>query len=214
MVASSIRVVIADRQEIFRRGLRSVLATTASVIVVGETADEEELFEILSSDEVDIILLDLEMSGRRGRDVLERLRADSGEVSVLVLVAAANHSFRLKRALELDVDGMILRKASVVELRTALGEVAGGQRYIHPELMRSLVEISTPSPERPADRLSPRRLQILAMVSRGRRNKQIAHEMQISETTVKSELRVIYAELGVSSRAEAVAMALRVGLVG
>lgn len=206
--------MIADRQEIFRRGLRSVLATTASVIVVGETADEEELFEILSSDEVDIILLDLEMSGRRGRDVLERLRADSGEVSVLVLVAAANHSFRLKRALELDVDGMILRKASVVELRTALGEVAGGQRYIHPELMRSLVEISTPSPERPADRLSPRRLQILAMVSRGRRNKQIAHEMQISETTVKSELRVIYAELGVSSRAEAVAMALRVGLVG
>lgn len=214
MVASSIRVVIADRQEIFRRGLRSVLATTASIIVVGETADEEELFEILSSDEVDIILLDLEMSGRRGRDVLERLRADSGEVSVLVLVAAANHSFRLKRALELDVDGMILRKASVVELRTALGEVAGGQRYIHPELMRSLVEISTPSPERPADRLSPRQLQILAMVSRGRRNKQIAHEMQISETTVKSELRVIYAELGVSSRAEAVAMALRVGLVG
>lgn len=206
--------MIADRQEIFRRGLRSVLATTASIIVVGETADEEELFEILSSDEVDIILLDLEMSGRRGRDVLERLRADSGEVSVLVLVAAANHSFRLKRALELDVDGMILRKASVVELRTALGEVAGGQRYIHPELMRSLVEISTPSPERPADRLSPRQLQILAMVSRGRRNKQIAHEMQISETTVKSELRVIYAELGVSSRAEAVAMALRVGLVG
>ena len=206
--------MIADRQEIFRRGLRSVLATTASIIVVGETADEEELFEILSSDEVDIILLDLEMSGRRGRDVLERLRSDSGEVSVLVLVAAANHSFRLKRALELDVDGMILRKASVVELRTALGEVAGGQRYIHPELMRSLVEISTPSPERPADRLSPRQLQILAMVSRGRRNKQIAHEMQISETTVKSELRVIYAELGVSSRAEAVAMALRVGLVG
>ena len=213
MTASTIRLVIADQQEIFRRGLQSVLAVIGWTLVVGETDDEETLFEILSSDHVDIVLLDLEMSDGPGQDVLKRLRGEFGQVSVVVLVAVAGHGFLLRRAIELDVHGMISRNAGPAELESALRAVAGGHRYIQPDLMGSLVAISTSSRERIADQISPRQFEILGMVSRGKTNRQIAHELQISETTVKSELRVVYAELGVSSRAEAVAAALRSGLV-
>lgn len=206
------RVVIADSQEIFTTGLKSLLTGVAWIVVVGEANEATGLFEILESSRVDLLLLDPGLPEVREPHLIERLRILTGNLRIVVMTAG-DESEKLRTALQLGADGIIHRSAGAEEFVSAVRKVADGHHYIQPELINSLVWLSAPPMERVSERLSPRQSRVLQLLTQGLGNRQIAATMDISETTVKSELRLIYAELEASSRAEAAAIALRIGLV-
>lgn len=209
---SAIRLVIADPQEVFREGLKKVLDDLGWITVVGEANDEPGLLDGFQPQLVDMILVDLAISETTDPHLIQRLRNMADHLCVIVLTAGRDTD-RLRKALQVGVDGVLLRSAQSATFVDAFRKVADGYHYIQPELAATLVGLSVPSLHQVTERLSARQLLILQLMTRGLRNQQIGREMGISETTVKSELRFIYAELGASNRAEAAAIALRIGLI-
>lgn len=212
MSKQAARVVIADRQEIFRQGLRSAFREVgSSLTLVGEAGDVEELDGVLRSTECDVVLVDLSLGNGGRQSVVVRVQRIVPDVGIVV-VADEGCSEVLKEALTFGASGFVRRDALVDEFVTAVEKVNDGNHYIQAELVRHLVGSSnrpTPGAALP----SPRQMSVLRAVAAGESNKQIARGLGISETTVKADLRVLFAELGAGSRAEAIAIAMRSGLI-
>ena len=207
-----LRLVIADRQEVFREGLKRVLVDLEWVAVVGEADDELALLDALQPQLVDMVLVDLDISETTDPHLIDRLRNTADRLCVIV-VTSGHDTDRLRKALQLGADGFLLRSADSAMFVDALRKVADGYHYIQPELAVTLVGLAVPSSQQVIERLSARQLLILQLLARGWRNRQISKEVGVSETTAKSELRFIFAQLGASNRVEAAAIALRMGLV-
>ena len=205
------RVVVADDHRVVREGIRYMLSDASGVDVVGEAETGEELLALVASEPVDVVLLDVRMPGMSGFDVLERLAEDAPQVRVLMLSMHDQPAY-VRRAIELGAAGYVLKNAGRDELLTALQVAAEGGTYLPPELMEPLVA-SMAGRTRPSGKLSPREHQVLQLVADGYENKQIATELGLSEATVKTYLRNVFERLEVSSRAEAVAVGLRLGLI-
>jgi len=206
------RLIIADAQEVYREGVKSLLARFDWVEVVGEADDYETLSELLESATADAVLLDAALPDGPWLQVVARVRAVAPEVRVVIL-AAADDQVHLRRAIEAGVNAYLLKRAAAHEFATALRLVAEGHFYVQSGIIETLGD-------RPAEPLvklsaerSPQQRRVLDLMTQGLKNKQIASELGISETTVKSQLRVIYSHLDASSRVEAVAAALRLGIV-
>lgn len=209
--ASLIRLVLGDRQEIFREGLKAVLSGMESITVVGEAGDESALLAVLQTQPADIVLLDLDLSPTTDPQIINHVR--TAEEARVIVMTPGHDNERLRKALQLGADGFLLRDVRPGTLLDALRTVSDGHQYVEPELAASLVGLSLPKLHQVRERLTVRQLTILELLIRGLGNRRIASETGLSETTVKSELRFIYAELRASNRAEAAAIALRIGLV-
>jgi two-component system invasion response regulator UvrY len=205
------RVVVTDDHRVVREGLRYMLNDAPDVDVVGEAESGEELLALVGSEVVDVVLLDVRMPGMSGLDVLERLAEDAPQVRVLMLSMHDQPAY-VRRAIELGAAGYLLKSAGRDELLTALQVAAEGGTYLPGELMEPLVATMA-GRTRSSGKLSPREHQVLQLVANGLENKQIATELDLSEATVKTYLRGVFERLEVSSRAEAAAVGLRLGLI-
>ncbi|MDH3730859.1 MAG: response regulator transcription factor [Acidimicrobiia bacterium] len=203
-----IRVIIADDHRVVRDGLRWMFDGESEIEVVGEAADGAELLELALSVPADIVLLDVSMPGMGGLEALEQLSASAPDLRV-VMLSMHDKPVYVRRAVELGAAGYLLKSAGRDELLRALNAVADGNAYIQGEVTGPLLK-AVASDE---TGLSPRELDVLRLVAAGSENKQVARELGLSEATVKSYLKSAYERLGVSSRAEAVAVALRRGLI-
>lgn len=206
------RVVIADDHRIVREGLRFMLSESPDIEIVAEAASGEELLETLAATGADVVLLDVRMPGMSGLDALERLAGTHPEIKVIIL-SMHDDSAYIRRAVELGASGYLLKSTGREELERALGVVHAGGAYVQGEVTRPLLDamMGVADDETPA--LSPREQEILQLVARGRENKQIARDLGISEATVKTHIKSIFARLEVRSRAEAVAVGLRLGII-
>ncbi|RLE26323.1 MAG: DNA-binding response regulator [Actinobacteria bacterium] len=205
------KVAITDDHRVVREGLRYMLSDAPGVDVVGEAESGEELLAIVDAEPVDVVLLDVRMPGMSGLDVLEALTETAPQVRVLMLSMHDQPAY-VRRAIELGAAGYVLKSAGRDELLTALQVAAEGGTYLPAELMEPLVATMA-GRTRPPGKLSPREQQVLQLVANGYENKQIATELKLSEATVKTYLRGVFDRLEVSSRAEAVAVGLRLGLI-
>ena len=205
------KVAITDDHRVVREGIRYMLSDAPDIEVVGEAASGEELLALVASEEVDVVLLDVRMPGMSGLDVLERLTDTAPHVRVLMLSMHDQPAY-VRRAIELGAAGYVLKNAGRDELLTALKVASENGTYLPGELMEPLVADMTGG-SRATGRLSPRERQVLQLVADGFENKQIATELEISEATVKTYLRSVFERLDVSSRAEAVAVGLRLGVI-
>ncbi len=205
------KVAITDDHRVVREGLRYMLSDAPGVDVVGEAESGEELLAIVDAEPVDVVLLDVRMPGMSGLDVLEALTETAPQVRVLMLSMHDQPAY-VRRAIELGAAGYVLKSAGRDELLTALQVAAEGGTYLPAELMEPLVATMA-GRTRPPGKLSPREQQVLQLVANGYENKQIATELELSEATVKTYLRGVFDRLEVSSRAEAVAVGLRLGLI-
>ncbi len=206
-----IRIIIADDHRVVREGLRWMLDGESEIEVVGEASDGDELLELVASVPADVVLLDVSMPGMGGLDALEQLSSSAPQVRV-VMLSMHDKPVYVRRAVELGAAGYLLKSAGRDELMRALVAVAAGNAYIQGEVTGPLLE-AVASTEPDEGKLSPRELEVLALVAAGKENKQVARELELSEATVKSYLKSAYERLGVSGRAEAVAVALRRGLI-
>ncbi len=205
------RVVLADDHRVVREGIRYMLEGDPRIDIVAEAESGEELLSILESTPADVVLLDVRMPGMGGLEALEAVKERHPAVKVLMLSMYDQPAY-LKRAVASGASGYLLKSTGRDELLTALDAVAAGGAYLQGELMQPLVtEMATGGST--AEGLSPREREVLQAVADGLENKQIARHLGLSEATVKTYLRGVFEHLQVTSRAEAVAVGLRLGLI-
>lgn len=203
------KVLIVDDHWAVRDGLRWAFSDTGAIDIVGAAASGSELGELLSAGvDPDIVVLDIQLDGESGLDVLAWLRATHPGISVVMLSMHDDPVF-VRRSIEVGAHGYVLKSAGSEELSRALEVVASGGTYIQGEITRGLLQPAGDG--RP--HLSPRELEIIALIADGLENKQIARRLGISEATVKTHLRNAFERLDVTSRSEAVAASLRWGLI-
>ena len=204
------KVVVVDDHRIVRDGIRWMLSGAGSIEIAGDAASGDALLELLADAPVDVVLLDVRMPGKSGLETLEAMRIDFPQVRVIMLSMHDQPAY-VRRAIELGAAGYLLKSTGRDELIRALDTVAEGGTYLQGEVVAPLIASTDPATSTP--HLSPRERQVLQLVAHGYENKQIATELDIAEATVKTYLRGIFERLDASSRAEAVAVGLREGII-
>ena len=205
------RILIVDDHKVVRDGIRFMLLDAPDIEIVGDAESAEEMFDVIKGDPVDVVLLDIRMDGMTGLDALERIASDFPQVRVLMLSMHDQPGY-VRRAIELGAAGYLLKSTGRDERLAAITAVSQGESYIQGRLMEPLLADVTGS-SRQTGRLSPREQQVLQLIADGSENKQIARELGLSEATVKTYIRGVFERLDVSSRAEAVAVGLRIGVI-
>lgn len=204
-------ILIVDDHVVVRDGIRYMLAEAPGIEIVGDAESAEAMFTALAQHPVDVVLLDIRMPGMTGLAALERLSEDFPQVRTLILSMHDQPGY-VRRALELGAAGYLIKSAGRDELLAAITAAAEGETYIHRQLVEPLIS-DIRSNSKPEGRLSPREQQVLQLIANGAENKQVAYELGISEATVKTYVKGIFDRLGVSSRAEAVAVGLRTEVI-
>ena len=205
------KILIVDDHKVVRDGVRFMLSETPDIEIVGEADSAEAMFDIIDADPVDVVLLDIRMQGMTGFDALGRMASEFPQVRVLMLSMHDQPGY-VRRAIELGASGYLLKSAGRDEVLAAIVAVSEGGTYIQGSLMEPLLADAT-GVSRQTGRLSPREQEVLQLIADGSENKQIARELGLSEATVKTYIRGVFDRLDVSSRAEAVAVGLRIGII-
>jgi DNA-binding NarL/FixJ family response regulator len=179
-----IRALIVDDHQIVRRGLKEVLADEFSELKVGEAESSRVALELVLTEEWDIVLLDINIPGRSGLDVLEEIKRHRPRTPVLVLSAFAEEEFAL-RALKLGASGYLNKVRASDELLAAVKKALAGGKYVTAAVGEKLAAAFGSDIERaPHESLSTRELQVLGLIATGKTIKEIAGELALSEKTV------------------------------
>ena len=195
------RILIADDHKLMRMGLVSLLNVQPDMTVVGEAEDGRQAIELADRLAPDIVIMDLMMPNVGGAEATAEIRRRHPCADIVILTSYAN-SDELSRALASGAHGVQTKESSPEGLLRTIRTVRDGKLAIPADLR-------SPDVLEPLPGLTPRQLQILALVARGLTNKAIAGQTGISPVSVKKHLSVIFSKLGAESRSEAVAIALR-----
>ncbi len=209
-MAKKIRIVIADDHAILRESLAALLDSQKDLEVVGCAASGKQALELVQSLSPDVLVLDLFMPDTNGFDVLRTLEASGRRIASVVLTGSENQPDYVQ-VVRLGARGLVLKADDPRKLFSAIRAVANGDLAFSEELAQAvigaMVTENRPSAQSLA-RLSERERQIAALVANGRKNRDIAHELNISENTVKRHLQSIFSKTGVRDRLELAVLAL------
>lgn len=194
------RVLLADDHPMIRTALEVLLRDTEYEIVGTAGTGEAALCEIARL-KPDIILLDLQMPGGSGMDVLRRVRAERIALKVILLTAAID-DVALIEAKKLNVQGMVLKNSDPAYLLDCLDRVRHGRAWIDPELSARVKQLGEKRDHGGRVALAPRERQLIGLVRGGLRNREIAEQLGVTEGTVKVYIHAVFEKLGVSSRTE------------
>jgi len=210
-----IRVLIADDQALFRRGLYVVLGTEDSIEVVAEAENGEEAVTKAEELAPDVVLMDVRMPKVSGIEAARMIR-DRVPTTKILMLTVSDEEEDLFEAVKAGANGYLLKEISVEEVAEAIRAVVQGQSLISPSMASKLLNefnaMSRRAEEKqqfPAPALTARELEVLKNVARGMSNREIADELYISENTVKNHVRNILEKLHLHSRMEAVIYAVR-----
>lgn len=204
-----IRVVLADDHAVVRQGLRTFLDLQDDIEVVAEASDGEEAVDAARRLDPDVVLLDLVMPRLDGLGALELLR--DGRARVIVLTSFGDDD-KLFAALRGGAAGYLLKDVQPADLVRAIRSGHAGESPLSPAVATRIVEEVAQGPAAAHHDLTPRELDVLTLIARGRSNKVIARELGVAEKTVKTHVSHILAKLGVSDRTQAALYAVKQGL--
>jgi DNA-binding NarL/FixJ family response regulator len=204
--SSKIRILLADDHTVMRAGTRRILEDEPDFVIVGEAGDGYETLELVEDAAPDVVVLDISMPKLDGIKTSQALRQDWPGVRILMLTGHDNGAL-VRTLYALGVEGYLLKSASAPELVGAIRAVHAGAEAYSDDASRAL---SRPVPTE-MTRPSQRELQVLTEVARGRKNREVAAVLHVSENTVEFHLRNLYAKLHASSRADALMRAQRLG---
>lgn len=211
----AIRILLVDDHAVVRQGLRFFLGTQPDLEIVGEARDGREALEQVEALRPDVVLMDLVLPEVDGIEATRRIRQQYPGVKIIVLTSFSDRD-RIVPAMQAGADGYLLKDVSPDELARAIHDVVRGQVQLHPEVTRQLVA-SVTAPPGPDDRpgveaLTPRELEVLRLIARGKSNKEIAAELFITEKTVKTHVSNLLGKLGLHDRTQAAVYAVKRGL--
>ena len=211
---SMIRVLIADDHKIVREGLRRILEFDGEIQVIDEADNGEECIKKIRSSKPDIVLLDINMPVMNGIEALQEIRKKKLKTKVIILTVH-NEIEYLLRAVDIGIDGYVLKDSDAHELIRAVTSVYEGDKFIQPSLIPLLNSklIARDLDAERLEQLSKREIEVLAVVAVGMFNKEIGVELGISERTVKNHLSSIFKKIDSSDRTQAAVFAIRNGLV-
>jgi len=211
---NDIRIIIADDHAVVRQGLALVLGQEPDLQIVGEAQDGAEAVALAVAMSPHLALLDWKMPRLDGLQAARQIKAQQAGVRTLLLSGAPVETAVLD-SLDQGVDGFVHKDISPAGLAHAIRVVAGGQRYLGPEITQALLERSrrqsASAPETVA--LSPRELEVLQLMATPVTYKEMAAQLSISETTIHTHVKRIFAKLNQPNRTQAVIAALRLGLI-
>ncbi len=207
-------VILCDDHALIRRGIRDTLSDAADIRVVGEAGDYGELRTLMRGTRCDVLVLDINLPGRSGLDVLHALKEEGSTVKVLVVSMYPEDQYAI-RALRAGAFGYVNKGGDPQLLVQAVRTVAQGRKYVTPEIAQMLVEsLTAPAPENAHQTLSDRELQTLVLIASGRRLSDIAEELKLSPKTVSVYRARVLEKLSLTNNAELTVYAIRNGLVG
>lgn len=208
-----IRVMLCDDHAVVRRGIRDTIAEAVDIQVVGEAGSYPELREQMRKLPCDVLLLDLNMPGRGGLEVLGALREEGSAVKTLVVSMYPEDQYAI-RCLRAGAMGYVNKAGDPAELVQAIRTVMQGRKYVTPEVAQMLVDhLSAPESEELHASLSERELQTLQKIAAGRRLSEIAEELMLSPKTVSVYRARVLEKLHLANNAELTAYAIRNHLV-
>ena len=218
-----IQVILCDDHALIRRGIRDTLSDASDIRVIGEAADYGELRTLMrnlgSAEDhkggpCDVLVLDINLPGRSGLDVLHALKDEGTSVKVLIVSMYPEDQYAI-RALRAGAHGYVNKGGDPQLLVQAVRTVAQGRKYVTPEIAQMLVEnLSTPTTGQPHEKLSDRELQTLVMIASGKRLSDIATDLVLSPKTVSVYRARVLEKLQLANNSELTVYAIRNGLVG
>jgi DNA-binding NarL/FixJ family response regulator len=207
------RIVVVDDHGLFRSGLITLIDSMPFYQVVGEAESGEDALGVISDTDPDLVLIDVNMPGMGGIELVRALR-ETGDSLDLVMLTISRQEEDLLGAIRAGADGYILKNAEPDELREMLDAVQADQSVISPELTGAVFKVvRTGHLEDPAEMLTPREKDVLRCLADGLTTAQTAEKLVISGNTVKTHVRHILEKLEVSNRAEAVSVAIKRGVL-
>jgi two-component system, NarL family, invasion response regulator UvrY len=221
-----IEVILCDDHALIRRGIRDTLSDASDIRVIGEAGDYGELRSLFREHTApggprggrttpcDVLVLDINLPGRSGLDVLHALKDEGSPVKVLVVSMYPEDQYAI-RALRAGAFGYVNKGGDPQLIVQAVRTVAQGRKYVTPEIAQMLVEsLTAPASELPHSKLSDRELQTLTMIASGKRLADIASGLNLSPKTVSVYRARVLEKLGLANNAELTVYAIRNGLVG
>jgi DNA-binding NarL/FixJ family response regulator len=210
---STIRVLVVDDQELFRRGLTMLLSVETDITIVGEAGDGATAAALAAASAPDIVLMDVRMPKLSGIEAITAVR-NAAPAARIVMLTVSDEEADLYEAIKGGASGYLLKDASTDEVAQAVRVVADGQSLISPSMAMKLLDefkqMSRTDRSQPTTpRLTERELEVLRLVAQGLNNREIAKQLFISENTVKNHVRNILEKLQLHSRMEAVMYAVR-----
>ena len=202
MTKPKIRILIADDHKLMRMGLVSLFNVQKDMTVIGEAEDGEQAIRMASELRPDIVIMDLMMPKVNGADATAAILAENPKIGIVVLSSFSN-SFDMAHAISNGARGAQAKESPTEDLIAAIRTVASGGTALAPEIVKSMKGNPPPPP------LTEKQMAILRSVTRGLSNQDIAVQFGISPVSVKKHLTVIFAKLGVATRAEAASIALQ-----
>lgn len=210
----AITVMITDDHSMIREGLKNLLELDGDIKVIAEAENGVECLEQLNQYSPDVLLLDINMPKMNGLEVLQNIKERHLKVKVLVLTVH-NEVEYLMKAIDIGVEGYILKDSESDELKKAINAVYSGETYIQPNLIPRL-NAKMIEKNKYIDKiecLTNRELEVLKLLSVGMFNKEIAEDLSISERTVKNHVSNIFKKLEVTDRTQAAVFAIRNNLI-
>ncbi len=210
----AIKVMIADDHSLIREGLRQLLEFDGSIQVVGEAANGVECLDNLVKYNPEVLLLDINMPELNGIDVLKKMKEDRSPVKVLILTVH-NELEYLMNAVDIGVEGYIMKDSDSSELKKAIRAVRDGENYIQPSLIPALNNrlLNRDLDKDKVASLTNREMEVLVQVANGMFNKEIAMNLNISERTVKNHISNIFKKIDVSDRTQAAVFAIKNNII-
>ena len=214
----TLRVVVADDQALVRVGFRGIIDATAGFTVVGEAANGQEAVEVTRRAQPDVVLMDVRMPVMDGIEATRQITADGTGVHTLILTTFDLDEY-VFAALRAGASGFLLKDIMPTDLLAAIRVVAAGEALLAPTVTRRLISEfarlpdSAPKTEGLLDGLTEREVEVLALVTRGLSNSEIADELIISPATAKTHVAHLLAKLNARDRVQLVILGYRSGLV-
>ena len=208
-----IKVILCDDHAMVRRGIRDTISEAVDVQVVGEAGSYPELREQMRNNACDVLVLDLNMPGRGGLEVLAALKEEGSSVKTLVVSMYPEDQYAI-RCLRAGANGYLNKAGDPAELVLAIRTVVQGRKYVTPEVAQMLVDnLNAPESEELHASLSERELQTLQKIASGRKLSEIAEELMLTPKTVSVYRARVLEKLHLSNNAELTVYAIRNSLV-
>ena len=201
-----IRVLIVDDHSVVRRGIAAIIDMEDDAIVIGQAGDGAEAIDLWRKLQPDVVLMDLRMPGLDGVEAIRRIRAEDAEAGIIVLTTF-DHDEDIYAGLRAGAKAYLLKDVEPEELFRCIRAVHAGEAYLQPKVAAKLAQRVQEEP------LTEREEQILKLLAEGKSNRAIGEVLHITESTVKSHMKSLFVKLDVTSRAEAISLAARRGLV-
>lgn len=210
----AIRVLIADDHKMVREGIKQLLEFDGTIEVIGQAGDGKECLECLKEQLPDVLLLDINMPDMNGIEVLRYIREKNIDINVLILTVH-NEVEYLVNAVDIGVDGYLLKDSEANELKKAILTVYNGENYIQPNLIPLLNSrlINRDIDKDKLESLTNREVEVIKFIAKGMLNKEIATALGISERTVKNHISNIFKKIGVGDRTQAAVFAIKNNVV-